>query len=157
MNATKIFAAMLCALMFWASVAFAQRSNPCDPRYHFITPSDCTSLAEQAGKHLVEMRQAIGEESAAIAKARRRFWETYPDKPGAAEARDEFGKRLYGKDFYYLYLAMSEALGDSRPRELKCSAESWTEESRDTRALSLWIGWRRSSAISARSRSPSTA
>jgi hypothetical protein len=51
MNATKKFAAMLCAAMLWAAVAFAQRSNPCDPRYHFIIPSDCTSVAEQAGKH----------------------------------------------------------------------------------------------------------
>ena len=97
--------------MLWAAVAFAQRSNPCDPRYHFITPSDCTSVAKQAGKHLGEMRQAIGEESAAVALARRRFWATYPDKPGAAEARDEFGKRLYGKDVYDLWLALTEALG----------------------------------------------
>ena len=49
---------------------------------------------------MAEMRQAIGEESVKIAAARKRIWETYPDKPGAAEGRAEFAKRLDGKDTY---------------------------------------------------------
>ena len=110
MNATKIFAAVLCAAMLWASGALADRFDPCDPRYHPITPPDCTA-AGRAGKHLGEMRQAIAEENAAIAAARKRFWETYPDKPGAAEARDEFGKRLDGKDSHYLWITLTDALG----------------------------------------------
>ncbi|MEP6601553.1 MAG: hypothetical protein ABJB49_07040, partial [Nitrospirota bacterium] len=109
MNARKIFAVMLCAAMLWAAGAFAQRSNPCDRRYHFITPSNCTSVAEQTGKNLAKAQQAVGEASAAIALARRRFWETYPDKPGAVAAQDEFGQLLYGKDIYYLVLALPEA------------------------------------------------
>ena len=111
MNATKIFAAVLCVAMLWAAGAFAQKWNRCDPRYYFITPSECTSAAGQAGKHLGELREAIAEENAAIAAARKRFWETYPDKPGAAEARDEFGKRLEGKDSHYLWVTLTDALG----------------------------------------------
>ena len=110
MNPTKIVAAMLCAAMLWTSGALADRFDPCDPRYHPITPPDCTA-AGRAGKHLGEMRQAIAEENVAIAAARKRFWETYPDKPGAAEARDEFGKRLDGKDSYYLWVTLTDALG----------------------------------------------
>jgi len=110
MNTTKIFTGVLCVALLCASEALADRFDPCDPRYHFITPSDCTA-AGRAGKHLGELRQAIGEENAAIAAARKRFWETYPDKPGAAEARDEFGKRLDGKDSHYLWVTLTDALG----------------------------------------------
>ncbi|MFI5311030.1 MAG: hypothetical protein ACHQQ3_07340, partial [Gemmatimonadales bacterium] len=111
MSPIRTFAAVLAAALLSAGAASAQRSNPCDPRYHFITPANCTTAAEQAGKHLVEMRQAIGDWSAMIAKARRRFWETYPDKPGAAAAKDAFGQALHDKDVYYLWLALTEALG----------------------------------------------
>src|SRR5262245_166792 len=99
-SSSRIFAAMLCAVVLWPSVASAQKWNRCDPRYYFITPANCTTYGEQAGKAMAEMRVAITEENAAIAAARKRFWDTYPDKPGAAEARDEFGKRLDGKDSY---------------------------------------------------------
>ena len=99
MNPTIIFSAILCAVMLWATGSWAQKSNPCDPRYHFITPANCTTYGEQAAKAMAEMRVAIGEESAAIAAARKRFWETYPDKSGAAEARDEFGLDL-AKSFF---------------------------------------------------------
>jgi len=111
MNTTEISATVLCATMLWATGAGAQRSNPCDPRYHFITPANCTTYGEQAAKAMAEMRVAIGEESAAIAAARKRFWETYPDKPGAAAARDEFGNRLDGKDSHYLWVTLTDALG----------------------------------------------
>ncbi len=46
-----------------------------------------------------------------IAKARSRFWATYPDKPGAAAAREEFAKLLYDKDAYYVWMSVTKALG----------------------------------------------
>jgi hypothetical protein len=45
----------------------------------------------------------------AIAEARQKFWETYPDKPDkptAKRARDNFADLLSLKDFYFLYLAL---------------------------------------------------
>ena len=66
---------MLCAAMLWPIAAFAQRSNPCDPRYHFIT-SNCTTIGEQVGKNFGEMRESIAEENARIAAGRKQFWET---------------------------------------------------------------------------------
>ena len=127
--------------MLWATGSWAQKWNRCDPRYYFITPADCTTYGEQAGKHMGEMRQAIGEESMAIAVARKRFWETYPDKPGAAAARDEFGKRLDGKDFHYLYISLTDALGGVKsvdtvggkldggiPRYASFEFRDWVEE-----------------------------
>src|SRR5262249_34909069 len=50
---------------------------------------------------------AIAELGAQISQARSRFFATYPDKPGAAEARAEFWKALAEKDFYYLILFLA--------------------------------------------------
>ncbi|HVY04647.1 MAG TPA: hypothetical protein VHB46_01600 [Burkholderiales bacterium] len=141
MNLSSIFAAMLCAATLWPAVASAQRWNHCDPRYYFITPANCTTYAEQAARSMAEMRVAIAEENIAIAAARKRFWETYPDKPGAAEARDEFGKRLDGKDSYYLWVTLTDALGGVKftdiiggkldggiPRYTSAEFKDWVEE-----------------------------
>ena len=57
---------------------------------------------------------AMGEKAAFeadIADARRHFFATYPDKPGAAEARTKFSDLLWEKDLWYLrwrYLAGRE-------------------------------------------------
>lgn len=111
MSLSRILPAMLGAALLWAGAAEAQRWNRCDPRYYFISASTCTTYGEQAAKSMAEMRVAISEETAAIAAARRRFWETYPDKPGAVQARDEFARKLDGKDSYYLWLELTDALG----------------------------------------------
>ncbi|MBH0191344.1 MAG: hypothetical protein HP492_06195, partial [Nitrospira sp.] len=118
MSPTKIVAVVLCATMLWTTGVEAQKWNRCDPRYYFITPSDCTSYGEQAAKAMAEMRVAIAEENAAIAAARKRFWETYPDKQGAAATRDEFGKRLDGKDSYYLWVILTDAMGGAKYADL---------------------------------------
>jgi hypothetical protein len=141
MNPIKTFAVVLCATILWATGAEAQKWNRCDPRYYFITPSDCTTYGEQAAKAMAEMRVAIGEENAAIAVARKRFWETYPDKPGATAARDEFGKRLDGKDSYYLWMILTDAMGGAKyadliggkldggiPRYASYEFKDWVEE-----------------------------
>ena len=141
MSPIKIVAVVLCAVMLWATGVGAQKWNRCDPRYYFITSADCTTYGEEAVKAMAEMRVAIGEENAAIAVARKRFWDTYPDKPGAAAARDEFGKRLDGKDSYYLWLILTDAMGGAKyadliggkldggiPRYASYEFKDWVEE-----------------------------
>lgn len=118
MNRIKTFAVVLCAAVLWTTGAGAQKWNRCDPRYYFITPAECTTYGEEAVKAMAEMRMAIGEENAAIDAARKRFWDTYPDKPGAAAARNEFGKRLDGKDSYYLWLILTDAMGGAKYADL---------------------------------------
>jgi len=98
---------ILFATILFANAAFAQRSNPCDPRYHFLAPPDCTTVAQRVLNKVRDFRQHIAEENARLAQARKRFFDTYPNKPGAAEARAEFGERLAGKDFYYLFITVS--------------------------------------------------
>jgi len=123
MNPIKIFAGVLCVAMLCASEALADRFDPCDPRYHFITPSDCIA-AGRAGKHLGELREAIAEENVRI-----------------AAARDEFGKRLDGKDSYYLWVTLTDALGGVKsvdmvggkldggiPRYASFEFRDWVEE-----------------------------
>lgn len=103
----KLCATILLATILFANAAFAQRSNPCDPRYHFLAPPDCTTVGQRVLKKVMDFRQHTAEESARLAQARKRFFDTYPTKPGAAEARAEFWERLAGKDFYYLFLTVS--------------------------------------------------
>src|SRR5438874_362990 len=94
------------AILFSLS-AFAQRSNPCDPRYHWLTPSNCTSGFQQIVNSVVNFRGGIADEGARIAEARKQFWAAYPNKPGLAAARDEFAYRLYWKDWYYVYASLA--------------------------------------------------
>jgi hypothetical protein len=141
MNAIKLFLAVCCVALMSASPASAQRWNRCDPRYYPISPADCTSAAKEFGKSLGQVREAIAEESLRIATARKRFWETYHDKPGAVQARDEFNKRLTGKDEYYLWVSLTEALGGVKtldtiggkldggiPRYASSEFRDWVEE-----------------------------
>jgi hypothetical protein len=54
-------------------------------------------------------KQAGGVQTVApegLAGARKRFWETYPDKPGAEKARQEFAEWLFLKDVLYLKAAL---------------------------------------------------
>jgi hypothetical protein len=64
--------------------------------------------AEAAGKAKAEL-------IAGIERARTQFWATYPNKPGALKARDEFAKWLFYKDFYYLRLSL---MGSLQSRDL---------------------------------------
>jgi len=98
---------ILFVTILFANAAFAQRSNPCDPRYHLLAPPDCTTVAQRVLNKVMEFRQHIAEENARLAQARKRFFDTYPNKPGAAEARAEFWEQLAGKDFHYLFLTVS--------------------------------------------------
>ena len=141
MKTATIGITIFCALILLATGAWAQRWNRCDPRYYPISPTDCTTYGEQAAKAMAEMRVAVAEENVAIAAARKRFWETYPEKPGAAEARNEFGKRLDGKDSYYIWLILTDALGGAKyadmiggkldggiPRYASFEFKDWVEE-----------------------------
>ncbi len=119
MSATRVCVTILfAASVFFAAPAYAQPSNPCDPRYHWLTPSNCQSLIEHVGQEIAALRGDIAQQSARIAAARRRFWATYPDKPGAAAARDEFGKMMYDKDAYYVWIAVTNALGGAKGADL---------------------------------------
>jgi hypothetical protein len=115
MSAIRTCATILFGVSFvFAAPIYAQPSNPCDPRYHWLTPSNCQGLITRIGQEIAELRGDITQQSARIAAARRRFWATYPDKSGAAAARDEFGKMLYDKDAYYVWIAVTNALGGAR-------------------------------------------
>ena len=141
MSSIKIFAAVCCVAIVWATAASAQRWNRCDPRYYFITSENCTNAAKEFGKSVAQVREAIAEESINIATARKRFWDTYPDKPGAVQARDAFNKRLTGKDEYYLWVSLTDALGGVKtldivggkldggiPRYASFEFRDWVEE-----------------------------
>jgi hypothetical protein len=104
----------IAAVILFASSAFAQPSNPCDPRYHWLTPSNCTSAFKQIADSVANFRGEIAEQSAKLAEARQRFWATYPNKPGFAEARDDFAYRLYWKDWYYVYASLAIPSIDGR-------------------------------------------
>ena len=60
----------------------------------------------------IERKRAFSEQ---IAKARARFWETYPDKPGAEEAQRQFEDLLREKDSYYLQAALYGRFVDISP------------------------------------------
>lgn len=104
--------------MLWSTGSWAQKWNRCDPRYYFITRADCTTYGEQAAKSMAELRQAIGEESVKIAAARKRFWETYPDKPGSAETRDEFARKLEEKDLIFAFITLMDAFGGVKAMDI---------------------------------------
>jgi hypothetical protein len=53
MNRIRTCAVVLCAAILWATGTGAQKWNPCDPRYYFITPADCTTYGEQAAKAIL--------------------------------------------------------------------------------------------------------
>jgi hypothetical protein len=55
MSSTKIVFVLLSVAVLWATGSWAQKSNPCDPRYHFITPANCTTYGEQAVKHMGDL------------------------------------------------------------------------------------------------------
>ena len=59
-------------------------SDPGDPRYHWLTPSNCTSGFQQIVNSVVNFRGGIADEGARIAEARKQFWAAYPNKPGLA-------------------------------------------------------------------------
>lgn len=105
-----------CLAMLFVTAAFAQPSNPCDPKYHWITPSDCTTVAGKMINAIANFRGALAEESERIAQARKQFWATYPNKPGAAAAHEEFAYRLYWKDMYYIYASVALPTLDSDRR-----------------------------------------
>jgi hypothetical protein len=134
-------ASRICTVILFASSALAQRSNPCDARYHLFPPSDCTTALERIAESVVQLRAAIAQENAKMAEFRRKFWATYPDKPGAAEARDEFGKAPNAKDIYYLELIVKQAGGGAKgidflggkldggiPRNASAEFADWAEE-----------------------------
>ena len=103
MRASIVF----CLGILFATAAFADQSDPCDPRYHWFSPPDCTTAAKRIFDAVAKFRGAIAEQSERIAQARARFWATYPNKPGAAKARDEFATQLYWKDMYYVYASLA--------------------------------------------------
>ena len=53
-------------------------------------------------KQMRETGEQRAQARAAIQQARTQFWATYPDKPGAEQARKEFSYWLGAKDIYYL-------------------------------------------------------
>jgi hypothetical protein len=82
---------------------------------------------------MAEMRQAIGEESVKIAAARKRFWETYPDKPGRASAPIVSGEEtieINGKSFATRWQAKSYTYDETASNK-GCSlvVKVWTSDS----------------------------
>jgi hypothetical protein len=87
-------------------------------------------LAEQDRKNAIESAQKAGEEigrnmreaarlkadfNERIAAARKQFWATYPDKPGAVQARTTFADLLRQKDLYFMQNTLTFAT-DERTR-----------------------------------------
>jgi len=112
MNTTKIVAAMLVALFSFVASAFA---GP------FETPSEQAqreSSARMWAGARDQLSQQIAEFNQQIAAARAKFWETYPDKPGSAEAQQRFWDLLREKDRYCLAVALGGRLVDAGVGEL---------------------------------------
>src|SRR5262245_16177370 len=58
--------------------------------------------SEAAGQH----REFIVAFNHHIAEARERFWSTFPDKPGSADASAKFMDLLNQKDIYFMSVAL---------------------------------------------------
>lgn len=87
------------------SSAFAW-NDPCGIK---SSPIDCQNYlkgVEYSRERAVAAGKAKAELTASIKKAREQFWATYPNKPGAVKAREEFTKWLFYKDHYYLRLML---------------------------------------------------
>jgi hypothetical protein len=106
----RIVVAVFFAATFLASSAFAF-NDPCGPR---DSPIDCQNF-QKALEIRRQQAEAAGRDKAQfildINKARAQFWATYPDKAGAAKAREEFANLLFYKDFYYLRLMLIGSQG----------------------------------------------
>lgn len=69
-----------------------------------------------------EMNANIGAYNQDMARARARFWQLFPDKPGFSEAEAEFSRNLAGKDWWYLMIAMPEGVGGNTDRLMRTMA-----------------------------------
>lgn len=89
-------------LLTLPSLASAQVFG-CGPNETMAACSNRLSLAQQV---MAEEMRKTAENRAnvmlSIEQARDTFWATYPDKPGAEKARQDFAYWLWVKDFYYL-------------------------------------------------------
>jgi hypothetical protein len=106
----RIVVAVFFAATFLTSSASAF-NDLCGPR---DSPIDCQN-SQKALEIRRQQAEAAGQDKAQfildINKARAQFWATYPDKPGAAKAREEFANLLFYKDFYYLRLMLIGSQG----------------------------------------------
>src|SRR5688500_3991513 len=89
-------AAMFVAVSAFAASAFGALFP--SPREQASRDSWAGMSAEAHQQH----RQFILVFNQHIAEARDRFWATYPDKPGSADASANFADLLYQKDLYYM-------------------------------------------------------
>lgn len=84
----------------------------------FETPLERATRESSARDWAVAREEQIAKKRAfseQLAKARARFWETYPDKPGADEVQRQFEDLLREKDSYYLQVALYGRFVDITP------------------------------------------
>jgi hypothetical protein len=107
MNVTKIFAAILLAVSAFAAPAFGGGlfESPIDRANRESDARNWAGAKSQLREQILKFNQQIAE-------ARARFWETYPDKPGAAQAAQQFAGLLREKDAYSLAVVLSHGMLD---------------------------------------------
>jgi hypothetical protein len=79
---------------------------------------------------IAEMRSAKDQGAREIELAREKFWIAYPNGPDLPEARKEFARQLWGKDYYYAYqyIMFGNAPGDHRaPTGLQVIGQLFTK------------------------------
>ncbi len=77
------------------------------------TIADQLTQAHEAAKAFV---REVDKLNALIASARSRYWKTFPNGPGAAEAEMAFMDALLQKDIYYLQFSLMEGVNGRVPK-----------------------------------------
>ncbi len=102
MNTPKILIAMLSAVSACAAPAFGGGlfESPMERAQRESSERAWSGARDQLRGQIAEFNQQIEE-------ARAKFWETYPNKPGAKEAQLRFLDLLRQKDSYYLAVGLA--------------------------------------------------
>jgi hypothetical protein len=77
------------------------------------TIADMLTQAHEAAKDFV---REVDKLNALIASARSRYWKTFPNGPGAAQAEMAFMDALLQKDIYYLQFSLMEGVNGRVPK-----------------------------------------
>src|SRR5258706_7869919 len=108
MNAFKISGARMLVTMLLAHSAFGAPGVFESP----IDRANREASARQWAGARAQLREQIVAFNQQIADARAKFWETYPDKPGAEQDRQQFSSLLREKDSYFLAVVLSGGMLD---------------------------------------------
>ena len=76
---------------------------PCFLQRNPLSPTIYTACKSWKGNDGAQISAAVG-----LPAARKKFWDTYPNKPGAAQASQEFADWLFLKDLNYLQAALRD-------------------------------------------------